>query len=82
MDTDGVKLFCGEMAKKCADNAMQIMGGNGYVGEYQVSLRFDQVAVSTARAAAWAERAAQNPLMIALPPANMARKSTRGPVRK
>lgn len=24
LDTDGVKLFCGEMAKRCADNAMQV----------------------------------------------------------
>jgi len=36
LDADGVKLFCGEMAKNVADNAMQLMGGYGYCGEYNV----------------------------------------------
>jgi len=36
VETDAVKLFCGKMAKDCADSAIQVLGGNGYVGEYQV----------------------------------------------
>eukprot|EP00291_Cryptomonas_curvata_P003261 CAMPEP_0172202280 /NCGR_PEP_ID=MMETSP1050-20130122/30545_1 /TAXON_ID=233186 /ORGANISM="Cryptomonas curvata, Strain CCAP979/52" /LENGTH=432 /DNA_ID=CAMNT_0012880175 /DNA_START=107 /DNA_END=1403 /DNA_ORIENTATION=- len=36
LDTDGVKLFCGAMGKECADAAMQVMGGYGYVGSNQV----------------------------------------------
>lgn len=36
LDADGVKLFCGVMAKNVADRAMQVMGGYGYVGEYNV----------------------------------------------
>jgi isovaleryl-CoA dehydrogenase len=36
LDTDGVKLFCTTMGKDVADNAVQVLGGNGYVGEYQV----------------------------------------------
>ena len=36
VDTDGVKLFCGNMAKTVADRAMQTLGGYGYVGEYNV----------------------------------------------
>jgi len=36
LDTDGVKLYCGNMAKQVADRAIQCLGGNGYVGEYQV----------------------------------------------
>merc|ERR550525_329422 len=36
LDADGVKLFCGAMAKNVADRAMQVMGGYGYVGEYTV----------------------------------------------
>merc|ERR1712232_597447 len=36
LDADGVKLFCGAMAKNVADRAMQVMGGYGYVGEYNV----------------------------------------------
>ena len=31
--TDAVKLFCGPMGKKVADNAIQVLGGMGYVGE-------------------------------------------------
>jgi isovaleryl-CoA dehydrogenase len=31
-----VKLFCATMAKDVADRAVQVLGGYGYVGEYQV----------------------------------------------
>ncbi len=34
LDSDGVKLICARMAKKTADSAMQVLGGNGYVAEY------------------------------------------------
>lgn len=36
LDADGVKLFCAPMAKRIADKAIQVLGGNGYMGEYQV----------------------------------------------
>ncbi len=36
VDSDGVKLYCGTMAKNVADRAIQVLGGYGYVGEYQV----------------------------------------------
>jgi len=36
IDSDGVKLFCTTMGKNCADRAMQVHGGYGYVGEYVV----------------------------------------------
>ena len=36
LDADGVKLFCAPMAKRVADRAVQVLGGYGYVGEYQV----------------------------------------------
>jgi len=36
VDSDGVKLYCGTMAKHVADRAIQVLGGYGYVGEYQV----------------------------------------------
>jgi isovaleryl-CoA dehydrogenase len=36
LDADGVKLYCGTMAKRVADRAIQVLGGNGYVAEYQV----------------------------------------------
>lgn len=36
LDADGVKLYCGPMAKRVADRAMQVLGGNGYTGLYQV----------------------------------------------
>ncbi len=36
IDSDGVKLYCGTMAKQVADRAIQVLGGYGYVGEYQV----------------------------------------------
>jgi isovaleryl-CoA dehydrogenase len=36
VDSDGVKLFCSTMGKEVADRAIQVLGGYGYVGEYQV----------------------------------------------
>lgn len=36
LDSDGVKLFAAPMAKSIADRAIQVLGGYGYVGEYQV----------------------------------------------
>ena len=36
MDSDGVKLYCSTMAKNVADRAIQVLGGYGYVGEYDV----------------------------------------------
>ncbi|MAO84054.1 MAG: isovaleryl-CoA dehydrogenase [Myxococcales bacterium] len=36
LDSDGVKLFCSTMAKEVADAAIQVLGGYGYVGEYEV----------------------------------------------
>ncbi|MCB9543157.1 MAG: acyl-CoA dehydrogenase family protein [Myxococcales bacterium] len=36
IDSDGVKLYCATMAKNVADRAIQVLGGYGYVGEYQV----------------------------------------------
>jgi isovaleryl-CoA dehydrogenase len=36
LDSDGVKLFAGPMAKQIADRAIQVLGGYGYVGEYVV----------------------------------------------
>jgi isovaleryl-CoA dehydrogenase len=36
LDSDGVKLYCGKMGKDCADSAMQVMGGYGYVGDSKV----------------------------------------------
>jgi isovaleryl-CoA dehydrogenase len=35
-DSDGVKLYCSTMAKNVADRAIQVLGGYGYMGEYQV----------------------------------------------
>ena len=32
----GVKLYCAPMAKRIADRAIQVLGGNGYVAEYKV----------------------------------------------
>ncbi|MBL4819008.1 MAG: acyl-CoA dehydrogenase family protein [Deltaproteobacteria bacterium] len=34
LNSDGVKLIAAPMAKKVADSAMQVLGGNGYVSEY------------------------------------------------
>lgn len=36
VDSDGVKLVATTMGKEVADNAMQVLGGYGYVGEYVV----------------------------------------------
>jgi isovaleryl-CoA dehydrogenase len=36
LDADGVKLYCSDMGKRVADRAIQLLGGNGYTGEYQV----------------------------------------------
>ncbi len=36
LDSDGVKIVAAKMAKRVADNAMQVLGGYGYVGEYVV----------------------------------------------
>jgi isovaleryl-CoA dehydrogenase len=36
IDSDGVKLVATTMGKVVADNAMQVLGGYGYVGEYIV----------------------------------------------
>jgi len=36
IDSDGVKLYCAAMAKTVADRAIQVLGGFGYVAEYQV----------------------------------------------
>ena len=36
IDSDGVKLYCATMGKQVADRAIQVLGGYGYVGEYQV----------------------------------------------
>ena len=35
-DSDGVKLFCAPMGKRVADRAIQVLGGFGYVAEYDV----------------------------------------------
>ena len=37
LDSDGVKLFAATAAKEIADSAIQVMGGYGYVAEYQWS---------------------------------------------
>ena len=37
---DGVKLVAAQMGKAVADSAIQVMGGYGYVGEYQVERFF------------------------------------------
>ena len=36
LDADGVKLYCAPMAKRIADRAMQVLGGNGYISSYIV----------------------------------------------
>jgi isovaleryl-CoA dehydrogenase len=36
LDSDGVKLYCSTMAKRVADRAIQVLGGYGYMSEYQV----------------------------------------------
>jgi isovaleryl-CoA dehydrogenase len=36
LDADGTKLYCAQMSKTIADRAIQVLGGYGYVGEYNV----------------------------------------------
>ena len=36
IESDGVKLYCSTMGKNVADRAIQVLGGYGYVAEYQV----------------------------------------------
>src|SRR5439155_14799672 len=36
VDADGCKLFAATAAKRIADHAIQVLGGNGYMGEYVV----------------------------------------------
>jgi isovaleryl-CoA dehydrogenase len=36
VDSDGVKLVAATMGKEVADRAIQVLGGNGYVGEFVV----------------------------------------------
>ena len=36
VDADATKLFASQMSKRAADNAIQVLGGNGYMGEYVV----------------------------------------------
>merc|ERR1711959_124266 len=36
VECDSIKLIAATMAKKAADLAVQVLGGNGYVGEYHV----------------------------------------------
>jgi isovaleryl-CoA dehydrogenase len=36
IDTDGIKLITSKVAKTIADRAIQVLGGNGYIGEYHV----------------------------------------------
>jgi isovaleryl-CoA dehydrogenase len=36
LDADATKLFASQVAKRAADAAMQVLGGNGYMGEYVV----------------------------------------------
>ena len=36
IDSDGVKLIWATAAKEICDNAIQVLGGYGYVGEYVV----------------------------------------------
>jgi isovaleryl-CoA dehydrogenase len=36
LEADGTKLFCSTMGKEVADRAIQVLGGYGYVGEYDV----------------------------------------------
>jgi isovaleryl-CoA dehydrogenase len=36
VDADAAKLFASQAAKRAADAAIQVLGGNGYMGEYVV----------------------------------------------
>ncbi|MGH0038221.1 MAG: acyl-CoA dehydrogenase family protein [Myxococcota bacterium] len=37
VDADATKLFASQVGKRAADAAIQVLGGNGYMGEYVVS---------------------------------------------
>jgi isovaleryl-CoA dehydrogenase len=37
VDSDALKLFASQVGKRVADAAIQVLGGNGYMGEYVVS---------------------------------------------
>jgi butyryl-CoA dehydrogenase len=41
------KLFCGEMAKRAADNAVQVFGGLGYMDETPVSRYYRDIRAAT-----------------------------------
>lgn len=36
LESDSIKLFCGKICKNIADNSIQVLGGNGYIGEYSI----------------------------------------------
>ena len=36
LDADSIKLYCGKVCKNIADNSIQVLGGNGYIGEYSI----------------------------------------------
>ena len=36
IETDAAKMFTATMSKNVADRAMQVLGGNGYIGEFAV----------------------------------------------
>merc|ERR1711976_802661 len=36
IDSDSIKLIAAKMAKNVSDKAIQVLGGNGYIGEYHV----------------------------------------------
>ena len=39
----GAKLYCAPMAKRIADRAIQVLGGNGFVAEYKVTITITQI---------------------------------------
>jgi alkylation response protein AidB-like acyl-CoA dehydrogenase len=41
------KLYCGEMAKRAADNAVQVFGGLGYMDETPVSRYYRDIRAAT-----------------------------------
>ena len=36
VDSDSIKLISSKTAKIIADSAIQVLGGNGYIGEYHI----------------------------------------------
>ncbi len=36
IECDSIKLIAAKMAKKVSDNAIQVLGGNGYIGEFNI----------------------------------------------